>query len=72
MKRKIENQDWQNLYADLPDCVHIAADSALNRIHARKRRRTGFTAIAAAAACLAITVAVLLTQPNAAPDQTTV
>ena len=50
MKRKIENQDWQNLYADIPDCVHIAADSALNRIHARKRRRTGFTAIAAAAA----------------------
>ncbi|MDO4371927.1 MAG: hypothetical protein Q4D43_11415 [Clostridia bacterium] len=72
MKRKIENQDWQNLYADIPDCVHIAADSALNRIHARKRRRTGFAAIAAAAACLAITAAVLLTQPNAAPDQTAV
>ena len=72
MKRKIENQDWQSLYADIPDCVHIAADSALHSIRARKKRRTGPAAIAAAAACLVVTAAALLTNLNAAPDQTAV
>lgn len=72
MKRKIENQDWQKLYADIPDCVHIAADDALSRIHARKKRQSTLAAVAAVAACIAVTAAVLLTRLNAAPDQTVV
>lgn len=72
MKRKIENQDWQSLYADVPDCVRFAADSALHAIRTRKKQRSGLAAIAAIAACLAITAVVLLIRPDALPDHTAV
>ena len=71
-RKNIENQDWQSLYADVPDCVRFAAGSALRTIRTRKKQRSGLAAIAALAACLAITAAVLLIRPNALPDHTAV
>lgn len=71
MKRNIENENWQAVYSDIPDCVQFAAYSALRRIQLRKKRRRKFAAIGAAAACLAVTAAVLFAKLDV-PDRTAV
>ncbi len=67
MNRRIEDENWQAVYSDAPECVKRAADRALRSIRAR-RRHTRIAAIAACAAFAIIAATVLVVNMDV-PDR---
>lgn len=69
----LRNENWDSVYADVPQSVHEGVQLAFERIHAHERRRKQTFRLISMAACLCIVLGVgavaLRSGPADAPDR---